>query len=129
MSLCIAPFYDGGTGENRDAVLIETIANLLGGLPREGVIALLVLLSFQVILQLLALVDLARRRTVRGGRKWVWAVVILVGNLPGAVAYLAAGRMPDVVEPGPGTAHDDAGATSRDALDRLYGSRSGEEPR
>ena len=109
--------------------MIETIANHLGGIPREGVIALLVLLSLQVILQSLAFVDLARRRTVRGGKKWVWAIVIIVGNLFGAVAYLAAGRMPDVVEPGPGTAHEDAGAASRDALDRLYGSRSGEETR
>jgi hypothetical protein len=55
----------------RTDLMIETIASHLGGLPREGVIALLLLLSLQAILQALALIDLARRRTVRGGKKWV----------------------------------------------------------
>ena len=105
--------------------MIDAISSQLGGIPREGVIALLVLLSLQVIVQSLACVDLARRRTVRGGRKWVWVLVIIAGSLPGAALYLAYGRMPDPAEPGPDTAHEQAGSVGRDALDRLYGPKSG----
>jgi hypothetical protein len=106
--------------------VIEAISNLLGGIPREGVIALLVLLSLQLVVQLLAGVDLARRRTVRGGKKWVWVLVILAGSLPGAALYLAYGRMPDPAEPGRDTAHEGSGTAGRDALDRLYGPKSGD---
>jgi hypothetical protein len=106
--------------------VIDAISSQFGGIPREGVIALLALLSLQVIVQLLACVDLARRRTVRGGRKWVWVLVILAGSLPGAVIYIAYGRMPDPAEPGPDATHEQAGAAGRDALDRLYGPKSGD---
>jgi hypothetical protein len=109
--------------------VIDAISRLLGGIPRNGVIALLALLSLQVIVQLLACVDLARRRTVRGGRKWVWAVVIIAGSLLGAVLYLALGRMPDAGEREADTAPEDARTAGRDALDRLYGSKPGEETR
>jgi hypothetical protein len=107
--------------------VIDTIAGQLGGIPREGVIALLILGSLQVIVQLFACVDLARRRTVRGGRKWVWVLVILAGSLPGAALYIAYGRMPDPAEPGPDTTHEQAGPAGRDALDRLYGPKSGDK--
>lgn len=106
--------------------MIDAISSQLGGIPREGVIALLALLSLQVIVQLLACVDLARRRTVRGGKKWVWVLVIIACSLPGAALYLAYGRMPDPAEPGPDTAHEQAGTAGRDALDRLYGPKSGD---
>jgi len=105
--------------------VIDAISRLLGGIPREGVIALLALLSLQVIVQLLACVDLARRRTVRGGRKWVWVLVILAGSLPGAALYLSLGRTPEPAEPGPDTPHE-TGTAGRDALDRLYGPKSGD---
>lgn len=105
--------------------MIDAISGQLGGIPREGVIALLALLWLQVIVQLLACVDLARRRTVRGGKKWVWVLVIIAGSLPGAALYLAYGRMPDPAEPGPDTTHEQAGPAGRDALDRLYGPKSG----
>jgi hypothetical protein len=105
--------------------VIDAISRLLGGIPREGVIALLALVSLQVVLQALACVDLARRRTVRGGKKWVWVLVILAGSLPGAALYSAYGRMPEPAEPGPGTTPEQAGTAGRDALDRLYGPKSG----
>jgi hypothetical protein len=105
--------------------VIDAISSQLGGIPREGVIALLLLLSLQVVVQLFAWVDLARRRTVRGGKKWVWVLVILAGSLPGAALYLAYGRMPDSADPGPDTAHEGSGTAGRDALDRLYGPKSG----
>jgi hypothetical protein len=106
--------------------VIDAISSQLGGIPREGVIALLLLLSLQVVVQLFAWVDLARRRTVRGGKKWVWVLVILAGSLPGAALYLAYGRMPDPAEPGSDTTDEQAGTPGRDALDRLYGPKSGD---
>ena len=74
---------------------------------------------------MLACVDLARRRTVRGGRKWVWVLIIIAGSVLGVVLYFALGRMPDPAEPGPGTP-EQAGTAGRDALDRLYGPKSGD---
>jgi hypothetical protein len=120
--------YIASTGEWRPfgkGLVIEAISSLLGGIPREGVIALLALVSLQVILQVLACVDLARRRTVRGGRKWVWVVVIIAGSVLGVVLYFALGRMADPAEAGPGTTHEQAGTAGQDALDRLYGPKSG----
>ena len=105
--------------------MIDAISSQLGGIPREGVIALLALLALQVIVQVFACADLARRRSVRGGRKWVWVLVILAGSLPGAALYLGYGRMPDPVEPGPDSTQEQAGTPGRDALDRLYGPKSG----
>ena len=51
------------------------------------------------------------------------ALVIVLGNLPGAIAYLAAGRMPPTIDvstarSGASTAGGDAG---RRAVDVLYG--------
>lgn len=106
--------------------MIEAISNLLGGMPREAVIALLVLVSLQLVSQVVAFIDLARRPEVYGGRKWVWVVVILLGNLLGAVLYFALGRRPDAADPGPDTGQGSVGTAGRYALDSLYGARSGE---
>jgi len=76
----------------------------------------------QVATQVYALVDLARRDAVRGGRKWVWALVAALGNLPGALVYLAAGRLPSQemsVRSGASTVGTDA---ARRAVDVLYNS-------
>lgn len=82
---------------------------------------LLSVLVVQLATQAYALVDLARRRAVRGGKKLPWALVIVAGNLLGAIAYLAAGRAePDDWPPdgGVGAAGGDA---ARRAVDVLYG--------
>jgi Phospholipase_D-nuclease N-terminal len=86
---------------------------------------LLVLVVAQLATQVYALVDLARRDTVRGGRKWVWALVIALGNLPGAIGYLVAGRPAQEVDvsgavSGASTA---GGEAARRAVDALYGPR------
>ena len=87
------------------------------------VAAIIIVLGLaQFATQIYALVDLARRDSVRGGRKWVWALVVALGNLPGAVAYLAAGRTASPVDAGAAA----SGATTADgeaiqrALDTLY---------
>jgi DMSO reductase anchor subunit len=52
---------------------------------------LIPLLVLQLGLQIWALVDLARREATNGP-KWLWAVIIVIGELLGAVVYFIAGR-------------------------------------
>ncbi len=48
----------------------------------------------QLGLMVFALVDLSRREKTRGPR-WVWALVIILGELVGPVVYLLFGREED----------------------------------
>lgn len=90
------------------------------GLPPAAVVVLLVVLLVQVALQVYGLVDLHRRLLVPGGRKWPWALLIVVGNLVGAVIYLAMGRPAAPI----GGDHGAGSAEARKkALDQLYGDR------
>ena len=57
--------------------------------------SILIFVFFQLSVQMLAGVDLGRRKNVRGGNKWVWVWVILAGLLPGALVYLLFGRLSD----------------------------------
>jgi ABC-2 type transport system ATP-binding protein len=68
-----------------------------------GVLLLLVpVLLLQLALAVLALIDLARpERRVRGGSKALWALVIVLVNLVGPIAYFLAGRDERPVEPAP----------------------------
>lgn len=45
----------------------------------------------QLILMVIALVDLARRERTNGP-KWLWAVIIIVGELIGPIVYFIIGR-------------------------------------
>jgi hypothetical protein len=88
---------------------------------------LLGVIVVQVATQVYALVDLAKRRAVRGDRKWVWALVIALGNLPGAVAYLAAGRTSAKIDvPAASGANAAGDGAVRRAVDTLYGPRNRE---
>jgi hypothetical protein len=49
------------------------------------------ILLLQIVLMVVALLDLVRRERTRGP-KWVWAVVIVLFNILGPVIYLLAGR-------------------------------------
>ena len=90
------------------------------GIPPAGVIVLAVLLTVQLTLQIVALIDLSRRTSVVGGKKWMWVLAILLGNLFGAVIYLALGRNPPRQAMDERTGH--SGGATRKALDELYGS-------
>ena len=103
--------------------MIEAISSLFEGMPREGVIALLVLVSLQLASQVAAFIDLARRREVYGGRKWAWAAGILFGNLLGAVLYFAVGRRSEGSGPGSDSGAGSVSVAATDALDRLYGAK------
>lgn len=45
----------------------------------------------QLVLMIVALVDLSRREKTRGP-KWVWALVIILGELLGPILYFIVGR-------------------------------------
>ena len=90
-------------------------------IPTAALIAILALAAVQLVVQIYALVDLARRRQVTGGKRWVWLIVILFANLVGAIVYLAIGRSTTPAaepehEPG-----DNASDRARAAADLLYG--------
>jgi hypothetical protein len=82
------------------------------------------LVATQLALQVYALVDLARRGAVTGGRKWVWALVIAFGNIIGAIVYLVAGRSPPPVDASSAGATTAGGDAARRAVDALYGPRT-----
>jgi len=109
--------------------MIDTIAGYFGGIPREAVIAVLLLVAVQLTVQIVALVDLARRPSVRTGKKWMWALIIILGGLLGAILYFAFGRTDDAAGSALDSSPDSARTGSRDALDRLYGSSPPEEKR
>ena len=97
------------------------------GMTTPVVAIIIALAAAQVVAQVYALLDLARRDAVRGGRKWVWVLVIALGNLPGAIAYLVAGRLPATVDV-PGASSSASGArtdAARRAVSELYGPRDG----
>ena len=52
---------------------------------------LIPIIGIQFGLMAWALVDLTRRERTRGP-KWVWALVILLGNLLGSMVYFLVGR-------------------------------------
>jgi hypothetical protein len=83
---------------------------------------MLALVVVQVALLVFCLVDLARRNAVRGGRKWVWALIIVFGNLPGAIAYLVAGRPAPTLDESGGVSAVGSDAARR-AVDALYSPR------
>jgi membrane protein YqaA with SNARE-associated domain len=89
------------------------------GIPPAGVVALGVLSLVQLALQVYALVDLVRRVRVAGGRKWPWLLIIVLGQLLGAIIYLALGRKADEVVDAAsagGSRHE----RMQQALDTLY---------
>src|SRR5262245_37998134 len=104
--------------------MLDRLAVLLKVSPT--VVALLLVLAVtQLTAQVYALVDLARRPAAAGGRKWVWVLVVALGNLPGAIAYLAVGRRPakldmSAASTGASTA---GGEAARRAVDVLYNQR------
>ena len=50
------------------------------------------LVLLQLILMIVALVDLIRREKARFLPKWAWALIIILGELLGPIIYLIIGR-------------------------------------
>jgi len=81
-----------------------------------------VLTVAQLGLMAFALVDLARRERVTGGHKWIWLVVILLGNMLGPLLYLAVGRTPPPASEANGP-RPPAPDRAQRAADVLYGKK------
>lgn len=66
-------------------------------LIRENPLLLAPVILLQLALQIGAVVDILRREpaTLRGGKRWPWILVVLLGSLLGAIVYFAAGRKED----------------------------------
>lgn len=65
----------------------DTLSQLKDVLP-----LLVPLIAIQVILLVVALVDLVRREAVTGGNKIVWALAVCLISIIGPAVYLLAGR-------------------------------------
>ncbi len=50
------------------------------------------LVLLQLILMIVALVDLSKRERIRWLPKWLWVIIIVIGELVGPIVYLVVGR-------------------------------------
>jgi DMSO reductase anchor subunit len=50
------------------------------------------LVLLQLILMIVALVDLSKREKARWLPKWLWAIIIIIGELLGPILYFVIGR-------------------------------------
>lgn len=62
----------------------------LGGLTKYLPL-LIPILVLQLILMIAALVDLAKRERTRGP-KWMWVLIIVLGEFVGSILYFIIGR-------------------------------------
>lgn len=102
----------------------------LEGLPTWMLVAGGLLAVVQLSIEIWALVDMLRRPADQlnlGGRKWLWAIIILFINLIGAIIYFAAGRKPaaavETAPPAPVAERAEA------AVEALYGASEDGGPR
>jgi hypothetical protein len=58
---------------------------------------LIPLLLIQLTLLIIALVDLVKRKRVKGGNKILWGAIIILVDIIGPVIYLLFGREEDTV--------------------------------
>jgi uncharacterized membrane protein YbhN (UPF0104 family) len=102
----------------------------LEGLPTWLLVVGGILAIAQMAFELWALVDMLKRpedQLALGGRKWLWAIIILFVNWLGAILYFAIGRKPasGTVDAPPMPSADNASM----AVDSLYGTPRGGGPR
>ena len=65
----------------------DSMAKLVQYLPY-----IIPLVLLQLILLIVALVDLVRREKTRWLPKWAWAIIIIFGELVGPIIYFIFGR-------------------------------------
>jgi hypothetical protein len=98
----------------------------LAALPAWTLILLAVVALAEVVLDVVALVDLYRRPIDRValGNKWAWVAIIVLINLLGAILYFVVGRRP---VPASETAAPAVSAERRGSIaDALYGDTPGD---
>ncbi len=86
----------------------------------SSVTVILIVFGLAVLaLDVFCIVDIIRRPSVQGGRKWVWILVVCLFELLGPIIYLAVGRgQAPAPEPAQNPAARDRAAA---AADLLYG--------
>lgn len=47
------------------------------------------LLVLQFVMQIIAIINLVKRDKVRFNNKWIWVVIIVLGNILGPIIYFA----------------------------------------
>lgn len=106
--------------------MIDEIARELGDVDPAVVYALLAFAVVSIVLQVAALLDLARREKVLWDRKWVWVLMILlINNGLGAILWFALGRrVPQPADELVSDAVQDRVAAQR-AVEVLYGAPDG----
>lgn len=97
----------------------------LSELPPVALVAIGLLTLVQIGLQVAALIDLVRRPEERvvSGKKWLWALLIVFGQIIGSILYFAIGRVPAPAEQTPSRASTDTRDAADRAADELYGGR------
>lgn len=109
------------------STMVDEIAEKLG-VSNSVAVLVIGLVAIQILLQLGALIHLARRPAgAVSPNRWMWVVVILLGNALGAIIYLAVARSTptpalDPLYAAPGEAGD-ARTRAQRAADTLYGAR------
>ena len=97
------------------------MSSLLDSLSPTTLAIIAVVALVQICFQIWSLIDLSRRESVYGGRKWVWAVVIICAGFLGAFIYLGLGR--GVYESSGEDEQVASERATRRALDNLYGDK------
>ncbi|HEX4399799.1 MAG TPA: PLD nuclease N-terminal domain-containing protein [Galbitalea sp.] len=92
-------------------------------------VALGVIALAELVLDVIALVDLYRRpiTQVTLGNKWVWVVLIILINLIGSILYLAIGRKGPERSEHPQRPTEQRG-NAASVVDVLYGARDDTKP-
>ncbi len=99
----------------------------LGGLGTTTLVAIGILVAAQLTLMVLALVSLVRRpATAVRGPKWLWAIIIVFGELVGPIVYFAVARAPEQVDVVRSQAAPASGPADSVA-DVLYGPKDGKD--
>ncbi|HEY4151761.1 MAG TPA: PLD nuclease N-terminal domain-containing protein [Pseudolysinimonas sp.] len=97
----------------------------LATLPSWTLIALGAVLVAEIVLDVVALVDLYRRPIDRValGNKWAWVAIIVLVNLLGPILYFIVGRRPAAANE---SSSAPVSAEQRGSIaDALYGDRDG----
>jgi hypothetical protein len=84
-------------------------------------LAIVAQLTFEVWV-LVKMLNMPAEQITLGGRKWLWAIIILLVNWIGAIIFLVAGRKPAAVADTAPAAP--ASTRAEAAADALYGARN-----
>lgn len=100
---------------------MSSSSDVLGQLPIWAIVAVGALIIVQLSLQVMALVQVVRtpaERVTLGSRKWVWILIIVLGEMLGPILWFLLGRS-KVVAVDVAAAQDKE--RTQEVADALYG--------